>query len=307
MFISKLNNVIKFNMDFEVIILNTRIINNSYAAQLWNFYKKCEIIENYDDVENYVNAESNQTKNILIVDDINIVPASLIVTHCDYTTVVNRYINKINIFLNPDRKPINCFYHKSLDEETGFLTWTVEKLNIKEEHITLIAKYMDKHRYGYISNDCLYFMNGLMTKKDQLQTLLNIRSKEDIYQIIHIGKSIYASEYHLAKYIMSLAKEIPLQIGDKIYYSLTSISNTSAIEYSLFLAKNSRDGIGIIFKYNLLKSKTIIYISTTKKCEINTIMLRNVYFKGGYTKRKSLCCIVLDRLLFPEKVFKYSK
>ncbi len=265
-------------MEFDTIVVRESMLGENYGAYLWNLHHGIELLKTEpitkmdDDLLDKI-----EGKHILIVG--------------------GYYRNNMEPILKA-AKTVKVF-----DSTTGFLTWTVEQLEIKDETILTMARYIDNYQYGYPSEEALCFQNGVycIDKDTDLDKILTIKSLDDINLVLINGKTKRISNLRLAEQRLKCSKQLSLKIEDQTYNVLVGIGDSPVVDTCLLLANKSSNGIGMLFRYDLLNNKTFISTRTTEMSEVNAGVLMKKLIGGDGTK--SMGGGSIQGLFFPEQLF----
>lgn len=284
-------------MDFPhyIIVVRENRLADMYGAYLWLTMRTAELLSTPPITQmdrtllDYIHG-----KDVLLIGNYYI----------DHMDSIVSAAKSVTIFYNNAEEIVTAAYRTIVATvpHTGFLTWTIHELSIQQSYILKIAEYLDGYTYGYPSVGALCFYNGLsaMTGLNNLQKFCAITSDEHVRDITISGVSTRAHNLKIAETRFKTAKPISLSVTNRIYTALMAIAESPTVDTCILLASQSRDGIGILFHYDLKEERTFISIRTTQRSNAHAGELLNRLIGGrGY---KSFAQGSIDGLIFPHQL-----
>lgn len=265
--------------NFQVVVVRQSMLAELYGAHLWMVQCGCELL---------VTAPVTQMTSDLL-DKIS--GKRILIVGGYYSSNMSAILDaakEVTVFYNSSDvdELVKGYQFITSVEFTGFLTWTVQQLNIQEPYILRMSKYLDEYLYGYPSDEAMCFQNGVyvIDKDNDLDKILTIKSNDDISPVIVKGREKRINNRRVAEQRLKTSKQLTFKAGDEIYTCLCSIGDTPIVDTCLLLAEKSNTGIGVLFRYDINTSKTFISCRTTLDSGIDAGLLMKKWIHGGGSK-----------------------
>ena len=280
---------------FDVVVVRRAMLNEEYGAHLWKTLTGAEVLTTDPVVkmtESYL--EQITGKRVLLVGGY----------YRDNMDPIVERAKSVFIFFNTsdDVQPNSeCVIAK---EGVGFLMWTVKKLNIVDVVTNHIAQYLDEYLYGYPSDESLCFQNGVyvIQQPTEVEKILTVKTEDDITRVLEQGRIKRINNLRIAIIRLGNATEIAFTLRGVSHSALVVIGDTPIVDTCLLLAEKSQGGLGIMFRYDLEKKRTMISARATKESGIDAGQLMKALVKGGGSKPMGGGSV--DELVFPGDFFR---
>ena len=259
---------------YDYVIARRNMLAEVFGAYLWSCTTKSEHIFTDPDVKmTDANLKLITGKSVLIVGGY----------YRDNMAPIINAAADVTVFYNASDDVISHDGYTVVrgTSTSGFLSWTVNKLNVTLPYVCRMADLLDQYLYGWPTEEALCFQNGIYTidKPDDLGKLLSVLSDADIDAIIVAGRTKRIANKRIADERVKKSSVYTFNVNGTKYRAAISIGDSPIVDTCIALAVQT--GIGILLRYDLAAEKTFMSIRTTRESGIDAGKLAGDLVGGG--------------------------